>query len=350
MPIDQMDKVFQQVAAARRVGGMAQRHGLVHEVKEGGGERKVRLVLGFHNGKPWLSPWMNTEEHRGGTSSQQQVEKGQPMVMTCHNGDYRNVTCTPSSESKANPQPPHAPQFQGDTTSNGSKVRTATNKPGQSSGGGTSLLGTAEVLTPDGFKNIQQLKLGDKVISCATDVADSKPVVDTIIGLHAALTKKPVFILSYNGGSLRCTGDHTIWIETRNQYVASASLGFLDKLRGYEELIDIVSLVPHPVAEHEVYDLTVETNGNFFARDGGDGVPILVHNAGGGGGQRYPLHLDRQQQGRARAAFAADQPILVGRRRRPAERPRPAEGRQEARPAGDHPPQRRRQLDRAAWQ
>jgi hypothetical protein len=300
---DQMTRLLNQVAMARQINGMAQRHGYVHEVKEGGGERKIRLVLGFNkNGEPWLSPWLHTEEHRGGSSSQQLVEKGQAMVMTCHGGSYRNATCSPSGESESNPQPPHAPQFNGDTTSNGSKVRTASNKPSQQSGGGTSLLGTAEVLTPTGFKSIRDIALGDKIVSYAVNAGVRKNVEDTVVGLHAALTKKQMYDLNYAGGRICCTFDHEIWTETRNQYVATDKLGFVDKVRGYDSIVAISSLVPREPAEVQVFDLTVASNANFYVRDGSSGDAILVHNANGGGGgggkDTHSIWIDNQAEQR----------------------------------------------------
>jgi hypothetical protein len=291
MPANQMDKVLYQVAQARRVGGMAQRHGYVQEVKESSGERKCRIVLGFNKqGEPWLSPWVHTEEHRGGSSSQQLVEKGQAMVYTCHGGDYRNATASPGGESSSNPQPHHAPGFNGDSSQNGA-VRTASNKPSSSGGGGTSLLGTTEVLTPDGFKNIKDIVLGDKILSCPTGSATRKPVEDTVIGIQTALTKKSVFDLNYTGGKVCCTGDHGIWTENRSQYVATDRLGFVDKLRDFDgAIVAIVSLIPLGLERPTVYDLTVETNGNFYVRDGSSGIPILVHNANGGSGGGSHTH------------------------------------------------------------
>jgi hypothetical protein len=300
---DQMTRLLNQVAMARQINGMAQRHGYVHEVKESGGERKIRLVLGFNKqGEPWLSPWLHTEEHRGGSSSQQLVEKGQAMVMTCHAGSYRNATCSPSGESQSNPQPPHAPQFNGDTSSNGSKVRTATNKGGGSgSGASTSLLGSAEVLTPDGFKNIKDIKLGDKVIACNTYADHPKPIEDTVVGLHAALTTKQIYDLNYEGGRVCCTLDHEIWVEPGRRYTAADRLAFVDKVRGYDGVVGISSLVPREIAEHQVYDLTIATNANFFVRDGSTGAAILVHNANGGGGGGSDTHsvwIDSQKEQR----------------------------------------------------
>lgn len=284
-----LHRMMYLLAKQQREYGMSTRHGYVHDVQQAGGERKIRVVMGIKaDGTPWLSPWLHSEEQRGGTQEQHLVEKGQNVIITNHGGDFRNATFSHGGESQSFPQPSQAPNVNGYSSEHG-KLRTSYNKPssnggGGGSGGGTSLLGTTEVFVPSGMKSIQDIQLGDKIFSCPISSAARKPVEDTVIGIHTALTKKQVYILAYEGGQLCCTDDHGIWAETRGNYVSSGLLGFVDKLRTHDSIVAIRSLVPLEIKEQKVFDLTVATNGNFYVRDGNTGVPILVHNQAGGGG------------------------------------------------------------------
>src|SRR5512139_874947 len=128
---DHAHRLLNQVARDRRITAMSTRHGYVHEVKEAGGERKARIVIGVRpDGSPMLSPWLNSEENRGGSRHQSLLEKGQNVVVQAHGGDYRNATITPSAEGKSFPQPAHAPKINGDTHQIG-KLRVSYNRPKQ---------------------------------------------------------------------------------------------------------------------------------------------------------------------------------------------------------------------------
>lgn len=134
--MNHMRQLYYQVAKLQNQQGMSTRHGYVHEVKDDGGERKVRVVLGIKkDGQPWLSPWLHSEEQRGGTQEQHLVEKGQNVIVSNHGGDFRNATFSHSAENKSFPQPSHAPKVNGYSSEHG-KLRTSHNKPKQDSGGG----------------------------------------------------------------------------------------------------------------------------------------------------------------------------------------------------------------------
>jgi hypothetical protein len=133
----QMQRMMYELAELKRQSGTAQRQGYVHEVKEEGGERKARVVLGMKkDGSPWLSPWMHSEEQRGGSRHQTLLEKGQNVSITGHGSDYRMGHLTPQAEGKSFPQPAHASKINGDTSQVG-KLRVSNNRPKkQESGGG----------------------------------------------------------------------------------------------------------------------------------------------------------------------------------------------------------------------
>jgi hypothetical protein len=132
----QMQRMMYEIAELKRQSGTAQRQGYVHEVKEEGGERKARVVLGMKkDGSPWLSPWLHSEEQRGGSRHQTLLEKGQNVSITGHGSDYRMGHLTPQAEGKSFPQPAHASNINGDTSQVG-KMRESHNRPKQQEGGG----------------------------------------------------------------------------------------------------------------------------------------------------------------------------------------------------------------------
>jgi hypothetical protein len=117
----------------------------VHEVKEEGGERKMRCIIGIRpDGTPWLSPWVPTQEGRSPNARRQElVEKGMNGILSMP-GEMRQATFTPGGESDHAPQPKHAKKINGDVASYGKKMRVSYNVPQeddqqqQSSSGGSS--------------------------------------------------------------------------------------------------------------------------------------------------------------------------------------------------------------------
>ena len=101
-------QLHEQAEAARRVA-TSSRMGVVKEVKQAGGERKIRVVIGVDpDGKELLGPWMNTTEQRGATRSQTQYKPGQNVRVSAVDGDFRQATVTPYAEGTSFPQPDNA--------------------------------------------------------------------------------------------------------------------------------------------------------------------------------------------------------------------------------------------------
>jgi hypothetical protein len=122
----------------RTHGQETNRQCTVKEVKEEGGERKVRCVMGIKpDGSEWLSPWMSTQEQRSGQErSQSAIKPGQNGVIQ---GSFRQGTFSAQGEAKHAPQPKHAPQTNGPSSSVGKKFRSATHggEDDQQQGGGS---------------------------------------------------------------------------------------------------------------------------------------------------------------------------------------------------------------------
>ena len=125
--------------SSRNHGTETNRQCTVKEVKEEGGERKVRCVMGIKpDGSEWLSPWMSTQEQRSGQErSQSSLKPGQNGVIQ---GSFRQGTFSSQGEATHAQQPKHAPQTNGPSQSVGKKFRSATHggQDDQQQGGGQS--------------------------------------------------------------------------------------------------------------------------------------------------------------------------------------------------------------------
>ncbi len=113
--------------SSRHRGQETNRQAVVKEVKEEGGERKVRCIIGVRpDGSEWLTPWMSTQEQRSGQErSQSAIKPGQNGVIQ---GSFRQGTFSAQGEStSSSPQPKHAPKHNGPTSSVGKMYRSAVN-------------------------------------------------------------------------------------------------------------------------------------------------------------------------------------------------------------------------------
>ena len=102
---DPYQKLLVEVGIMRRRMANADRFGPVTEVK---GD-KIRMQWGTDSdGKPCLSPWISTADHRGSNSEQHVYKVGQNVRMSSMNGDYSMATVTHWAPSDSAPGPDHA--------------------------------------------------------------------------------------------------------------------------------------------------------------------------------------------------------------------------------------------------
>ena len=63
-------RMLHDIAETKRKVATSDRMGTVYEVKQEGGEQKIRVEIGVDpDGKPLIGPWINTTDHRGATAS-----------------------------------------------------------------------------------------------------------------------------------------------------------------------------------------------------------------------------------------------------------------------------------------
>jgi hypothetical protein len=102
---DDYQRVLQQLADVRRQIANTHQTGTVHEVKG----TKLRVVIGKDkDGKDVLSPWLNTNNMRGGSREQKFYKKGQTLSLVCPNGDIGQGMIAPYAPSENFKTPEHA--------------------------------------------------------------------------------------------------------------------------------------------------------------------------------------------------------------------------------------------------
>jgi hypothetical protein len=120
--LDPWNRLLHDVYELRRQMGVSSgpRLGYVKEVKEGGGERKCRVVMGHRpDGSEWLSPWLHCDDHSGGSREQQYYKPGQTVYVNAMGNDFRQATIGPGPQSQSFPQPDFCPQTNGDCRQHG---------------------------------------------------------------------------------------------------------------------------------------------------------------------------------------------------------------------------------------
>jgi len=97
--------LMREISSLRRQMADMFQVGTVHEVKG----TKLRMVVGKDkNGKEILSPWLNTNNMRGGATEQRFYKKGQTLSMLCPNGDLAQGMITPYAPNQSFKTPEQA--------------------------------------------------------------------------------------------------------------------------------------------------------------------------------------------------------------------------------------------------
>jgi hypothetical protein len=106
MATNSLQNIIFQVAEHRRMTAHSDRVGTVHEIQGS----KMRVNIGNKgDGTPWLSPWLHTSNHRGGSKDHQQYAVGQTVKLSGAGGDYRQASVAPHAKSDAFPAPAQMP-------------------------------------------------------------------------------------------------------------------------------------------------------------------------------------------------------------------------------------------------
>ncbi len=129
------------------------------------------------------------------------------------------------------------------------------------------LAGGTLITTNKGEKKIEDLKVGDEVLSLGESFCYNR-----IIAIKKSITHK-IYEITIGKNIIRATGEHRFYIHNKG-YIAVEDLQVGDKgilLKAQEYPISSITIKNTKV---EVYDIQVENTENFFANN------ILVHNCG----------------------------------------------------------------------
>ena len=107
---DEIERVYAKLAELNRKLHDLNQVGTVHEVKG----TKLRMSLGKDkNGQDILTPWLNTNDMRGGAREQRFYKKGQTLALVAPGGDITQAMITPYAPNQNFRTPEHATEANG---------------------------------------------------------------------------------------------------------------------------------------------------------------------------------------------------------------------------------------------
>ncbi len=145
------------------------------------------------------------------------------------------------------------------------RTLTISETSGDDNGGGCFLAGT-KILTVIGEKNIEDLKIGEEIISY--DLENKEKVFGKVKEKYF-LNREGYYIINNN---IKVTGEHPFFVNGRWVEVENLKIG--DKMFNGQEEVEIES-IKYAKENIKVYNLQVDSEKNYFANN------ILVHNKGG---------------------------------------------------------------------
>ncbi|MFF2628650.1 RNase A-like domain-containing protein [Kitasatospora griseola] len=136
--------------------------------------------------------------------------------------------------------------------------------------------GTPVLLADGSHRPIEQIRIGDSVL---TSAPDGQLQAQTVTATYSHLTGRLTEVSLEGGGILTSTEGHRVYVEGGG-WKTVADLRPGDRVRSADGSIrSITALRPRTAQDVTVYDLTVDGTHTFFAGTAGtDALDILVHN------------------------------------------------------------------------
>ncbi|PJN23114.1 RNase A-like domain-containing protein [Kitasatospora sp. CB02891] len=179
--------------------------------------------------------------------------------------------------------------------------------------------GTPVLLADGSHRPIEQIRIGDSVL---TGAPDGQLQAQTVTATYSHLTGRLTEVSLEGGGILTSTEGHRVYVEGGG-WKTVADLRPGDRVRSADGSIrSITALRPRTAQDMTVYDLTVDGTHTFFAGTAGiDALDILVHNCVNfieddvkfvnEGGHTVSDHIDLSGQKLLDAVKAKDGPVTV---------------------------------------
>ncbi|MBI3649416.1 MAG: Hint domain-containing protein [Acidobacteria bacterium] len=144
---------------------------------------------------------------------------------------------------------------------------------------GPCFLAGTKVATPEGEKNIEEIKEGDYVL--AADAESGKPVRQRVAQVFRR-ESAVLLDIKVAGETIKTTPEHRFWVEGKG-WVAAGELGIGSRLVTKEGKIVCVKSIKRHDGLFKVYNLEVENAHTYFVGKSG----VLVHNQYGPNGPSF---------------------------------------------------------------
>lgn len=107
MGMNPLSAIIHSLAVSKSQIARSDRTGTVHAING----NKMQVNIGNQSdGTPYLSPWLHTSNHRGGSKDHQQYAVGQTVKLSAAGGDFRQADVSPYATSEAFPAPAQMPK------------------------------------------------------------------------------------------------------------------------------------------------------------------------------------------------------------------------------------------------
>ena len=154
--------------------------------------------------------------------------------------------------------------------------------------GGNSFSSDTEVLLANGKTiPISQVQPGDEVMAADPETGRIEPEVVTQVWIHDDSNLMNVAVTTSSGTStIRSTSTHLFWDLSTHAWTSAAKLDVGDQLLSSDGQLASVAGHGSLAGREDMWDLTVQSDHDFFVTVGGTGV--LVHNCPVGGEEPIP--------------------------------------------------------------
>lgn len=123
-----------------------------------------------------------------------------------------------------------------------------------------------KVWTENGLANIEDVAVGDKVLSY-NDLTEETELGEVTNVIKDSATS--VYVIGVGGETISVTGEHRMYLPTEDRYESAENLKVGDELLKADGSHVAIDSIEETSGEYEVYNLEVDTLSNYFVGEGG---------------------------------------------------------------------------------